>query len=166
MTTRGSTTTDHTVLIVGAGEVATALQAIAQTLGWAPIAAESLEETMAALPRAETVVVLSHHDDVDGPALSAALGHGRSYVGAMGSRKTQARRRAWMVENGTSAELADSVRGPAGLDIGANTPAEIALSIAAEIVAVRRAAAGGSLSGRPGPIHADLAPGTAECPAG
>lgn len=146
--------------------MAAALEAIARALSWNPLVVDTLEDTVARLPRSDSVVVLSHHGGVDGPALAAAVRSGTTYVGAMGSRKTQARRREWMLENGTPEELADSVRGPAGLDVGANTPAEIALSIAAEIVAVQRGVTGESLSQRSGPIHPDLPPGTAECPAG
>lgn len=159
-------TAAHSLLIVGHGEVSTALVAIARALGWNPTAVDTLESTVAGLPGADSVVVLSHHDGVDGPAIAAALECGTTYVGAMGSRRTQARRREWMLANGTAEAKADSVHGPAGLDIGANTPAEIALSIAAEIVAFRRGVPGASLSRRQGPIHPDLAPGTAECPAG
>lgn len=166
MTEQTPEVTPHALLIVGDGAVATALAAVAHALGWSPVVVDTLEDAVAGLPRADSVAVLSHHDGVDGPALAAALSSGTTYVGAMGSRKTQARRRDWMLENGTPAELVDSVRGPAGLDIGANTPAEIALSIAAEIVSVQHGVAGGSLSRRTGPIHPDLPPGSAECPAG
>jgi xanthine/CO dehydrogenase XdhC/CoxF family maturation factor len=171
VSTDGTTGAPHAVLVVGDGEVARALSSVSQTLGWEPLVVDTLADALAALPRCESVVVLSHHDGVDGPALAAALQHGgASYIGAMGSRRTQARRRAWMLDNGTPEDAVDSIRGPAGLDIGADTPGEIALSITAEIVAVRRRGAvgslGGSLSERPGPIHPDLPPGTAECPAG
>ncbi|HET6627189.1 MAG TPA: XdhC family protein [Nocardioidaceae bacterium] len=155
-----------TVLVVGAGEVATALRAFTTTLGWSAVVVESLEDTLAALPGAEVVVVTSHQEGVDGPAIAAALAQGTPYIGAMGSRSTQARRREWMLANGVSQRQVDSVHAPVGLDIGADTPAEIALAIVAEIVAVRRGASGGSLEGRPGPIHPGLDPGTAECPAG
>ena len=155
-----------TVLIVGAGEVSTALQAIAAVLGWVPLVVNTVEDAHSALGRSDAVVVLSHHDGVDGPVITAALAHGTPYVAAMGSRRTQQRRRQWMTDHGVSTALMDSVHGPAGLDIGADTPAEIALSIAAEVVASRRGVTGGSLTGRPGPIHPDLPPGAANCPAG
>jgi xanthine/CO dehydrogenase XdhC/CoxF family maturation factor len=157
----------HVLLVVGDGEVAAALETLATTLGWTPVVVTSLEDVEAALARADSVVVLSHHDGTDGPALAAALAAGKDYVGAMGSRRTQARRRQWMLEHGVEAALAASVRGPAGLDIGADTPAEIALSILAEIVATRRGVTGaGSISDRSGPVHPDLPPGTAVCPGG
>lgn len=158
-------TREQSLLIVGGGEVADALTSIADTLGWAPTVVDTLEDTVASLPAVDSVVVLSHHDDVDGPAVAAALESGTSYIGAMGARKTQDRRREWMLAHGVTEDQLARVHTPVGLDIGANSPAEIALSIAAEMVAVRRGVQGGSLKNRPGPIHPDLAPGTAECPA-
>ncbi|MDQ4085838.1 MAG: XdhC family protein [Actinomycetota bacterium] len=157
----------HTLLVVGEGEVARALEAIGTTLGWSVVLVGTLETTVAALPRADSVVVLSHHDGTDGPALAAAVDAGKGYVGAMGSRRTQARRREWMLEHGVDPGLVDSVHGPAGLDIGADTPAEIAVSILAEVIASRRGVRGaGSISDRVGPVHPDLPPGTATCPGG
>ena len=154
------------LLVVGHGEVATALEAIARALGWVVAVVDTLGETVEALVRSDAVVVLSHHEGLDGPAIAAALASDARYVGAMGSRKTQARRRAWMLENGVSESELDDVRGPAGLDIGANTPGEIAVSIVAEVIALHRGVSGGSISDRSGPIHAGLPPGTAECPSG
>ena len=103
-----------------------------------------------------------------GPAIKAALEKGTAYVGAMGSRKTQTRRREWLLENGVTEEALAAVRAPIGLDIGADEPGEIAVSILAEIVAVRRGAGAtvGAVSERSGPIHPDLEPGTATCPGG
>lgn len=158
------------VVIVGAGDVTTALTALATTLGWQPVVVDSAAEAQAAiapLGPTDSVVVLSHHDGTDGPALAAALASAAGHVAAMGSRRTQQRRREWLLAAGVDEAAVDSVRGPAGLDIGADTPGEIALSIAAEIVAVHRgAAAAGSISDRGGPIHPDLAPDTALCPGG
>jgi len=154
------------LLVVGHGEVATALVSIARALGWTVTVVDSYDETVEALGVCDSVVVLSHHEGLDGPAIAAALESDATYVGAMGSRKTQARRRAWLLENGVSESELDDVRGPAGLDIGANTPGEIAVSIVAEVIAMRRGVSGGSISDRSGPIHPDLPPGTAECPSG
>lgn len=157
------------VLVVGDGPVAEALGPMVTSVGWTPTVATSLPEVEQALPDSEVVVVLSHHDDVDGPAIRAALRHGPAYLGAMGSRRTQQRRRDWLLGHGVTEEEMDAVHGPAGLDIGADTPGEIALSILAEAVAVLRGrddAGLGSLRGRSGPIHPELPPGTAECPSG
>jgi xanthine dehydrogenase accessory factor len=97
---------------------------------------EALEELK---PDAQTaVVVLSHDAKLDEPALSAALKSDAFYVGALGSAKTQAARRRRLAEQGfTDADLA-RIHGPIGIDIGALSTPEIALSIMAEIVRVRR----------------------------
>lgn len=81
------------------------------------------------------VVALTHDPKVDDPALSAALRSDCFYIGALGSRKTHARRLERLTASGfTDADLA-RIHAPIGLDIGAVTPAEIAVSILAEIVA-------------------------------
>jgi xanthine/CO dehydrogenase XdhC/CoxF family maturation factor len=165
-TAAAGTTVPPDVLVVGAGEVADALAGFARILGWDLLVVESLEDAVAALPGCDTVVVLSHHEGVDGPVISAALETGPGYLGAMGSGKTQARRREWMLDHGVSREQLASVRTPVGLDLGANSPAEIAVSIVAEVLAVRNGGTGESLRGRIGPIHPALEPGTAECPTG
>jgi len=157
---------DRRLLVVGHGDVATALEAISRALGWTVTVVDSLEETVDALDASDTVVVLSHHEGLDGPAIAAALASDATYVGAMGSRATQARRREWMLANGFPESELARLRAPVGLDIGANTSGEIAVSIVAEIIALRRGVSGGSISDRPGPIHPGLPPGTAECPAG
>ena len=86
----------------------------------------------------------------------------------MGSRKTQERRREWLLANGVTEAALATVRAPIGLDIGADEPGEIAVSILAEVVAVRRGAGAtvGAVSDASGPIHPDLEPGTATCPGG
>lgn len=156
------------MLIVGEGPVADALGPMLATLGWGAATATTLTETEAALPSADAVVVTSHHEDVDGPAIRAALAAGTPYVGAMGSRRTQARRREWLAAHGVGEQALSALHAPVGLDIGANEPGEIAVSILAEIVAERRgaAAAGASISDGDGAIHPDQEPGTAYCPGG
>lgn len=155
----------HRLVVVGTGQVATALSAIADALGWRPVVTDSLAETTAALTADCSVVVLSHDPQVDAPALAAALAAGVPYVGAMGARRTQARRREWLLGNGIAEDQADTIHGPIGLDIGAGTPAEIGLAAIAEIVAFRRGiTAAGSLADRRGPIHPDLPAGSAYCP--
>jgi xanthine dehydrogenase accessory factor len=85
--------------------------------------------------------------------LRAALAGGAGYVGALGSRRTQAARAEWLTAAGVRPDAQERIHGPAGLDIDAHTPAEIAISIVAEILAARAGSGGGALSSRPGPVH-------------
>ncbi len=87
------------------------------------------------------VVTLSHDAKIDEPALSAALRSEAFYVGALGSRRTQEKRRARLTDGGLDDAALARIHGPVGLDLGAKSPAEIALSIAAELVATLRARA-------------------------
>ncbi|KQX63378.1 XdhC/CoxI family protein [Streptomyces sp. Root1310] len=105
---------------------------------------------------ARTVLcVLTHDAKFDVPLLRLALRLPVAYVGAMGSRRTHLDRNARLREVGvTDLELA-RLRSPIGLDLGARTPEETALSIAAEIVADRRGGSGVSLTGAHTPIHHD-----------
>ncbi|RIJ54479.1 XdhC family protein, partial [Clavibacter phaseoli] len=107
---------------------------------------------------ARTVIcVLTHDDRFDVPLLVAALRLPVAFVGAMGSRATDVRRRALLVEEGvTEAELA-RLRSPIGLDIGASTPQETAVSILAEVLAARAGSAGAPLTTTTGPIHRETA---------
>ncbi len=101
------------------------------------------DEAMARL-RADAhtaVVTLSHEARLDDPALDAALQGPAFYIGALGSRRTQAARRERLAALGHDAATLARLHGPVGLAIGAVGPEEIALSIMAEIVAVRRGAA-------------------------
>ena len=99
--------------------------------------------------------MLTHDDKFDVPLLKAALETEALYVGAIGSRRNQARRRERLLEEGVSKEALARIHGPAGLDLGGGTPAETALAIVAEIVAVRAGRSGGSLREAKGRIHAD-----------
>ncbi|MFI1675948.1 XdhC family protein [Streptomyces sp. NPDC020607] len=105
---------------------------------------------------ARTVLcVLTHDAKFDVPLLAAALRLPVAFVGAMGSRRTHEDRNRRLREEGvTAAELA-RLRSPIGLDLGARTPEETALSIAAEIVAVRQGGTGRPLTGARTPIHHD-----------
>ncbi|UCM91013.1 XdhC family protein [Streptomyces marincola] len=99
------------------------------------------------------VCVLTHDAKFDVPLLTRALRLPVAYVGAMGSRRTHADRMRRLREAGlTEAELG-RLRSPIGLDLGARTPEETALAIAAEIVAVRRGGSGVPLTGGSLPIH-------------
>ena len=100
------------------------------------------------------VVVLTHEERLDVPALTAAVGSDAFYVGAIGSRRTQEKRRERLLEAGLTEEQLERLSGPAGLDLGADTPAETAVSILAEVLAVRAGRSGGRLVERSGPIHA------------
>jgi len=110
-----------------------------------PDALEADEET--------AVVVLTHEERLDVPALATALASPAFYVGAIGSRRTQEKRRVRLLEAGIAEAQLDRLAGPAGLDLGAHTPAETAVSILAEVLAVREGRAGGRLVERSGPIH-------------
>jgi xanthine dehydrogenase accessory factor len=101
------------------------------------------------------IVALTHDPKFDLPALALALRSQAGYIGALGSRRTHARRREQLRELGFGeAELA-RIRTPVGLDIGGRTPEEVALSIVAEMVAQRRGRDGRPLMERRAPIHDD-----------
>ena len=84
------------------------------------------------------VVTLSHDAKIDEPALEVALASDSFYVGALGSRRTQERRRDRLRSAGLTDDALSRIHGPVGLDLGAKSPAEIALSIAAEMTAELR----------------------------
>ncbi|MFG3043828.1 XdhC family protein [Streptomyces sp. NPDC048241] len=100
--------------------------------------------------------VLTHDPKFDVPLLRLALGLPVAYVGAMGSRRTHLDRLERLREAGVTDRQLAGLRSPIGLDLGARTPEETALSIAAEIVAARRGGTGISLTGAHTPIHRDL----------
>jgi xanthine dehydrogenase accessory factor len=110
------------------------------------------DEAMEALaPDARTAVVtLTHDPKLDDPALDAALKSEAFYIGALGSRRTHAKRVARLTELGHGAEAMGRIHAPVGLNIEAITAPEIALSIMAEIVAARRGAALGAVRPIPG----------------
>lgn len=130
------------LLIVGGGPVAEALRAATDLLGWRiDVASDARAATgaIAALAPLDKVVVVSHDVELAGAALEAALAGEVGYIGALGSRRTQQTRADWLAHRGVT-DLG-RVHGPAGLDIGATTPPEIAVSILAEAMAVARAQA-------------------------
>ncbi|MEU6288980.1 XdhC/CoxI family protein [Streptomyces sp. NPDC046988] len=105
---------------------------------------------------ARTVLcVLTHDAKFDIPLIKLALRLPVAYIGAMGSRRTHLDRNARLREVGVSDLELARLRSPIGLDLGARTPEETALSIAAEIVATRRGGTGASLTGAHTPIHHD-----------
>jgi xanthine dehydrogenase accessory factor len=142
------------MVIVGGGAIADALVAAAGLLGWNT---ETTTETgtatglVAGLSILDKLVVLSHDLEVAGPTLAAALDGGVGYIGALGSRRTQESRAEWLAYR----DITDlgRIHGPAGLDIGASTPAEIAVSIVAEALAVAKATSARPLRDQSTPIH-------------
>jgi xanthine dehydrogenase accessory factor len=98
------------------------------------------------------LVLLTHDPKIDEPTLAAALKTEAAYIGAIGSRKTHAERFDRMAKWGVSAQDLARVYAPVGLDLGGRSPEEMALSIMAEVIAVKNGRAGSSLSQTTGPI--------------
>jgi xanthine dehydrogenase accessory factor len=111
-------------------------------LGWPEAAFEKL-----GLDRASYVCLLSHDPKFDEPGIELALRSPARYVGAIGSRKTQTKRRDRLKAAGFSEADLARLRGPIGLDLGGRQPVETALAIMAEITAIRYGASGRSMSG-------------------
>jgi xanthine dehydrogenase accessory factor len=101
----------------------------------------------------DAVLVFTHDPKFDEPALIAALRSGAGYVGALGSRLTHRERLARLREAGVEEAELDRISSPCGLDIGARTPAETAVSILAEVIAKRARRGGESLSDTGASIH-------------
>jgi len=99
------------------------------------------------------IAVLTHDPKFDVPALEVALASKAGYVGAMGSRRTHENRLERLREAGVPDEHLARLHSPIGLDLGARTPEETAISIAAEIVQARWGGSGRRLAGTEGPIH-------------
>ena len=149
------------LVLVGGGQLSDALVTAAGVLGWTGIVVDSVQgatERCRALSGSDVVVVLSHDLTISGSALQAALASSAGYIGALGSRHTQAARAEWLTSHGVDPAALARINGPAGLDIGANTPGEVAISILAAAIAARAGAAGGRLADRPGPIHLPARP--------
>jgi len=146
------------LVVVGDGELAGALSGQAALLGWESRIADdrrSAEDGLAHLGRSDGLILLSHDPALDAPILAKALESRVGYVGALGSRNTQRRRAAALLELGVSDERIGSIHGPVGLDIRASSPAETALAICAEILAVAAGRAPVSLRDSSLPIHAE-----------
>lgn len=103
---------------------------------------------------ADALCVLTHRFSFDVPVILAALKTGIGYIGALGSRRTASQRLEHLMQQGASEADVARIHAPIGLDIGANTPEEVALAIVAEIVAHRAGADGTALKSGSGPIHA------------
>jgi xanthine dehydrogenase accessory factor len=167
------------LLVYGAVDTAEALAKLARQLGWQAIVADarpkfatreripSADELIVAWPEealaqvapdhATAVVVLTHDDKFDVPALKAALATEAFYVGALGSRRNQERRRGRLLEAGVEESELGRISGPCGLDLGAESQPETALSMLAEIVAVRNGREGGKLQHSKQRIHVEVA---------
>ncbi len=165
------------LLVIGAVDTAEALCAAAKQLGWRTVVADargkfatkeripSADELLVAWPQdaiAEVepdyqtaVVVLTHDDKFDVPAIQGALTTEAFYIGALGSRRNQERRRERLLEAGVEEHELERLSGPSGLDIGADTPAETALSILGEILATRAGRDGGFLRRSKTRIHVE-----------
>jgi xanthine dehydrogenase accessory factor len=101
----------------------------------------------------DAVLVFTHDPKFDEPALLGALGSGAGYIGALGSRRTHEERAERLRAAGASEEDLRRISSPCGLDVGARTPAETAIAVLAEILALRAHRGGGRLAETSGPIH-------------
>ena len=136
------------LVVMGAGDIAEALCDAARLLGWQPTVASDPDMAVglaAGLSRMDQLVVMGHDVEAVGRVLAAALASEVGYIGSLGSPRMQENRADWLAYRGVI-DL-DRIHGPAGLDIGARTPAEIAVSIVAEVLAVRNATAAQSSHG-------------------
>ena len=168
------------IIVVGAVHIAQAMAPMAAPLGFQMVVVDPRrafateerlpgitlntdwpDEAMAALkPDARTAVVtLTHDPKLDDPALDAALKSDAFYIGALGSRRTHAKRVARLNDLGHGAEAIARIHAPVGLDIEAVTAPEIALSVMAEIVAARRGAALGAPRPLPAPSEGRISIG-------
>lgn len=113
----------------------------------------------AGLTARDAVCLVSHDEDLDPLALAAALESPAGYVGALGSRGTAARRRDRLRALGVPESHVDRLHMPIGLDVGARTPAELAVAVLAEVLAVRSASDAAPLRAGRGPIHRSVPAG-------
>ena len=166
------------LLVYGAVDTAETLAQGAKLLGWTAIVADARATflTPERIPSADrliakwpdeaiaevapdhqtAIVVLTHDDKFDEPALLAALRTEAFYIGALGSRRNQERRRERLLEAGASEDDLARISGPCGLDVGAESQAETALAILAEALAVRAGRDGGPLRLAKQRIHAEV----------
>lgn len=180
--TRGELFVDVTapaprVLIFGAVEYANHLAHFARVTGWRPYVIdpraqfatparfpdalevvvawpESALEQLGGIDRATYLAVLTHDPKIDDEVLQLALRAEPAYIGAMGSKRAQAERRDRLLAAGVNEDELARISAPIGLNLGAVSAEEVALSIMAELVAVRYGRAGGRLSaGGGGSIH-------------
>jgi xanthine dehydrogenase accessory factor len=164
------------LVIFGAIDFAAQLCTLARTSGWRPYVSdprgffarrdrfpdaqevfvgwpEKTFEALGGIDRAMSIAVLTHDPKLDDAALEIALRSPAAYVGAMGSHRAQVKRRERLLAKGITEEELARLAAPIGLDLGALTAEETALSIMAEIVALRRGREGGRLAHVQGRIH-------------
>lgn len=164
------------LIIFGAVPLAAALCALARAVGWLPYVVDPRErfaraelfsgaedvilawpgeafEIAGGIDASTAVLLLAHDPTLDDPALEIALRSPAAFVGAMGSRRTQAARRERLAAAGLREHELAGLSGPIGLDTGAQTVLDTALAILAEIVAVRHGRGGGRLTTSAGPIR-------------
>ena len=164
------------LFVFGAVDFAASLCRIARATGWRPFVVDprkrfaqparfpDAEGVVAAWPeeafaqlggidRATAIAVLTHDPKLDDAALIIALRSNAAYIGAMGSRRAQADRRERLLAKGVEESELERISAPIGLDLGALTAEETALSIMAEIVAMRYGREGGRLAHAKGRIH-------------
>jgi xanthine dehydrogenase accessory factor len=144
------------LVVVGTGELVAALDAQGALLGWdcrSTGQGDDLEEMLEWAGATAALIVLSHDPHIDTPALTVALQRGVPYVGALGSRATQSRRLERLAATGVDPAAIDRIHRPIGLDLGGRKAPEVALSIAAEILAAHRGRDGRPLRDRTGPIN-------------
>ena len=166
------------LLVYGAVDTAESLSAAANLLGWRTIVADarakfatreripSADELIVAWPEetfaqvqpdhATAIVILTHDDKFDLPALELAFATDAFYIGLIGGRRNQERRRERLREAGVAEEALERISGPTGLDIGAESNAEVAVSILAEALAARAGREGGRLSESKQRIHVEV----------
>ena len=164
------------LVLFGAVELAAALSRLARPLGWRSYVVDPREryltrerfpdadellmvwpeeafDRLGGVDESTVVAALAHDPTLDDPALHIALRSPAMFVGAMGSRRTQAARRERLREQGLTEEEVGRLSGPIGLDVGARTAMETALSILGEIVAAAHGRDGGRLRAGDGSIR-------------
>jgi xanthine dehydrogenase accessory factor len=143
------------LVIAGGGDLVSALAAQGALLGWdsQSTAAGSLDELFDWAGATAALIVLSHDPHIDTPALAAGLARGVPYVGALGSRATQSRRLERLAAAGVEPAALDRIHRPIGLDLGGRSAPEVALAIAAEILACHCGRDARPLRDATGPIN-------------
>ena len=128
------------VLVAGSSPIVAGLRALGPELGLEIVAAQDIEDGVLTPASGDLALVVAAHGQDEVAVLRAAVENGLPYVGLVASRKRGAAVLDELRSEGVADDLLEAIETPAGLDIGARTPAEVALSILARIIAVRRSA--------------------------